>query len=184
MEREVNFYQRLFAGNIKLDGDVIIGDPCYFDRNDDVVNNIITKVKPGWYEAFFYEVDYGKTGGLRNIVLEIFFKDMPEKEKDYLCFDEEIGRVPVDAGMVCIFDFGYIENNMRGENGEYSEDWYQNMCNITLRSFHGEEGYDCDTYEDRGVVTPSGWGDGYYPVFVAKDGEDVVGIKVVFTGNF
>ena len=47
MEREVNFYQRLFAGNIKLDGDVIIGDPCYFDRNDDVINNIIKSNQVG-----------------------------------------------------------------------------------------------------------------------------------------
>ena len=34
MKREVNF-QRLFAGNIKLDGDAIIGDPCYFDKKED-----------------------------------------------------------------------------------------------------------------------------------------------------
>lgn len=183
MEGKVNF-QRLFAGNIKLDGDVIIGDPCYFNRNIDGIDNVITKVKPGWYEAFFYEVDYGKSGGSREMALEIFFKDMPEKEKDYLCFDDEIGRVPVDAGMVCVFDFGYIENNMRNTKGEYSEDWYEKMCNITLRSCNGEEGYDCDTYEDRGVVTSSGWGDGYYPVFVARDGDDVVGVRVLFKEDF
>lgn len=183
MERKVNF-QRLFAGNIKLDGEAIIGDPCYFNRKDDEINNVTTKVKPGWYEAFFYEVDYGKPRGSREMALEIIFKDMPEKEKDYLCFDEEIGGVPVDAGMVCAFDYGYIENNIRDANGEYSEEWYQKMCNITLRSCNGEEGYDCDTYEDRGVVTSSGFGDGYYPVFVAKDGEDIVGIRIIFQEDF
>ena len=82
MEREVNFHQRVFAGNIKLDGDAITGDPCYFDRNNDEIDNVITKVKPGWYEAFFYEVDYGIAVGSREMALEILFKEMPEKEKD------------------------------------------------------------------------------------------------------
>ena len=53
------------------------------------------------------------------------------------------------------------------------DDWYEKMCKFTL----SEASWGA---YDNGVVSSSGIGDGAYDLYVMKDGDEIVGMKVDF----
>ena len=92
---------------------------------------------------------------------------------------EKVGEVAVDAGCIWIGDPCYVLPE-DASHADWVRDW-DNFCEAIDHSNpytqfmfeHGAPGL--------GVVVPSGWGDGMYPVFVElnEDGR-VAAVKVVF----
>lgn len=94
---------------------------------------------------------------------------------------EIIGYCGVDSGQILITDPSYLhdwKNNQYGDSvpdGDYS---YAGACDRTLASgFNGQL--------DSGVVSRTGLGDGYYPVFatiadLGEWGERVVKLEIEF----
>lgn len=74
----------------------------------------------------------------------------------------KVNEISVDSGQVCI-----------AELEKFSKDDYDGYCAITVDKGVG-------VFEDYAVVSNSGYGDGMYSVYVAKEGEKVCGILVEF----
>lgn len=127
-------------------GKVDITDPCY---NRDVwcrMNQV--KIKAGSYECYACE----DTSERRIAVCGIRIKNYPE----YFSSDmEKIGNIGVDAGLAGFFPNkpDYDKDGAWGKlcANEFSKSW-PTVC----------------LYED-GFCTSSGWGDGGYNVYAAKD---------------
>jgi hypothetical protein len=153
---------------IQLGENVRVSDPCY---DDDVwCKTKLTDVLPGQYKV---EVDFSDEGawGERISKLTVTHIDYRNKPLGW----EDYDTIGVDSGQAGIFcettyrkdeivdsietpkvDFGLPGEHNSGDN------WYEAMCKFTLS-------------EDRwgaystGVVTSSGFGDGSYPLDVARN---------------
>ena len=92
---------------------------------------------------------------------------------------KQVGHVAVDAGCVWIGDPCYVLPD-DASNADQVRDW-SSFCDkldhqsdaTQFRFNHGHIGL--------GVVVPSGWGDGMYPVYVTESNEGrVASVTVVF----
>lgn len=171
--------KRFYAGEIKIDKEVIAGDPCYCSADHDDVDNVSIPVKHGCYDVYFDESEYNKIYGSRIFALEIVHKDIAG-EKNRKEAWELFGEFPVDSGQACIFDADYLKDECREPSGDYKETWYQDMCKIVLQTCEQRGEHDCGTYRGKGVVSESGYGDGWYPVKIARRGEEIVAVRLEY----
>lgn len=178
--KPIALYQHFRVGTFDFaDGSVDIADPCY-DR-DDGASIWDCKVKPGTYNVFVNVKDFAS-----------YFKD-----EDDLCPNEiktmhdarvtsvyiqhssygtrringwnTIGRVAVDAGLCGFY------NHKPDFDDEEDRKWDGFWKN--LKTLVANQTCDLGKY---GVTVSSGYGDGYYPVYARKEGDDIVGLKIRF----
>lgn len=149
------------------DGTFVISDPCYslgtWCAGD------IENVKKGTWNAYVF---HGQTDwGVRCWELVALHSEYPESLAANLKEDANID-VGVDSGQAGIYDMSAFHG---GEDNYGDEGWYDLCCRTTL-----------DTEFSAGVipggcVSSSGFGDGGYACFVARDGTaEVIGTKIVF----
>jgi len=154
---------------IKLNSEVVVSDPCYDIPTwcHAIVNNVL----PGYYQPFMKKHDAGNWG-TRNSMLMVIHED--HQFEDSFEWEEYPATIGVDSGQAGIFSREtYRNDNHPIEKGEadfdYGKDkegdaWYMKMCQRTLGVIHW------GVY-DEGVVCSSGFGDGSYQLFVAKNDE-------------
>lgn len=151
-------------------GIVIVSDPCY--DTGIWCQSKLDNVKNGKWEADVSEVS-GRCGMLTATHQNV-------KNVSGLKF-ETIGTVGVDSGQMGIFDYAFYRNDTnvpKGFKGKISDDWYGVCCEKTLDS----PGWGVI---DGGVVSRSGWGDGEYPLEIAKNFDDeIVGIRITFMEEY
>jgi hypothetical protein len=172
---------------ITLEKEVMVSDPCYSEPTWCQVK--LKTVKPGEYYTFCKVHDSGEWGK-RNSMLLVIHKDYIDTKLDW---NQHKGEVGVDSGQAGIFSYstyrkdglemevpttGYDGNNFDWldkihKDDVEGDDWYVKMCKLTLT----EQGY--GSYSN-GTVCRSGYGDGGYPLFVAKKGRQIVAIAVDF----
>ena len=166
---------------ITLGTNVRVSDPCY---DDDVwCKTKLTNVLPGTYNVDVEKSDQGSWGN-RVSILQAVHTDYVGKN---LIWDDS-GSIGVDSGQAGIF----CESSYRNDgidiktpgtdfvlpyNDKPGDAWYEKMCKFTL----------CDnqwgSYET-GVVSSTGFGDGMYPVDIARDKSGyIVGIKIIFIAD-
>lgn len=171
---KTNMTGRIKLDNIQLKDSVYISDPCY-DIDTDCqakVDNIL----PGEYLCFSNMSYISDTWKFRVQDITIINKDyyINEDILDKLIYehlDEEIG---VDSGQCGIFDSEYYKEKHKDD---LDEDWYTRIFDITDDYFSG-------TIDNLGLVSVSGYGDGTYTAYVAKNTEGkVISIKVIFIDN-
>lgn len=139
-------------GTITLERSVIVSDPCYTPY--DILCNTGFEMKPGIYNCF---VDVSERVSKLMVIHEEHRK--PRK----MLFD---GTCSVDSGQMGIFDEDYYIKNQPDDDWDNPESWYRRVCELTINnSQYG-------TIENLGVVSQSGYGDGCYPVYYAKDKND------------
>lgn len=90
----------------------------------------------------------------------------------------EYGKVTVSSGQLGIFDFRYYRDDrfvppLPKIFDEFGEIFYNHCCIKTLSS------RGCGLFPF-GIVTTTGYGDGVYDIFLLKDEEEIVGIRVNF----
>jgi hypothetical protein len=166
---------------INLGSEVRVSDPCY---GDDVwCKTRLTSVLPGEYNV---DVDVSDQGewGRRVSSMTVTHKDYVGKNLKY----QEHGDIGVDSGQAGIFcESSYRNDSIEIETPEhdfvlpYNDDsgdkWYEKMCKFTL----SKQSY--GTY-DTGVVATSGFGDGSYPLAVARDEDkNIVSMVITFIGE-
>lgn len=154
-------------GSIDVDtGRITVSDPSY---NADVwcqVKDI--EVKPGEYTGWAHVTNDLGGWGKRVVSLQVIHENFINK--DVLFFDDhlddwqEIGRAGVDAGIISIFKSGDKKN--------YKDDDWLDFCSEIGRNLYAKM--------DNLIVSSSGIGDGYYPVYVYRKDNEVVSIVVDF----
>lgn len=162
------------AAKIKLGGKVICIDPCY--EKEEL--GIVVEALPGNYYCYVARTLEGRVASIS--VRHEEHTDVAINEQ-YSCSEEEAGirrSIGVDSGQAGIFNYSAWKDNEPSES-----DWYNQACTLTLSRLH------YGIMEDSsipwaeaacGLVSSSGYGDGGYPVYVAKVDGNVVGIRIVY----
>jgi len=85
------------------------------------------------------------------------------------------GEVCVDSGQILLIDPCYIDESFPKGVGVGEHDLtYKGVCRVTLR----DSG--CGQVAGLGFATSSGYGDGVYPVYVARREGRIVSIRIDF----
>lgn len=157
-------------GTIKLNLKAMVSDPCY--GLNTWCQGVIENVKPGTYDCF---VEYSDEGdwGERVSAIEVrhAYYDRP---RDFYPEDFEVG---VDSGQAGIFDYEYYEmyHTDRSYKHHVNSGWYDKVCNITLAREQA------GIIHNLGFVSSSGYGDGGYTCWTARDNDGkVIAIRVEY----
>ena len=146
--------EKEILGPIQFGSRVDITDPCY---NRDVwcrMNDV--EVVPGDYTAIAYKKDKGEWG-IRVATLGLYLNGVVPKasEMTYL------GEIGVDSGMAGVFE----------NKPDFSDEEWREFCDAC-----DSVGYPTVLCRDHdlfhGVCVSSGYGDGGYDVYVAKNAMD------------
>ena len=168
---------------IQLSNEVIVTDPCYTE--DVWCLARFSNVLPGTYKCY---ADHDSSTD-RIAMLRITHQDYSAGKESQLRY-EHAATIGVDSGQAGIFcmtsyrddsydipippdkspDWIVDQGPTEGDPGQY---WYSRVSSYTFTD------YNWGAY-DRGVVSRSGWGDGSYPVTIAKVGDQIVSIQIQF----
>ncbi len=160
----------IFVGTIQfplLVNDVRIIDPCY-DITDDVTNySELGKFLGGTYDCYATISDEGAWGD-RVASLKIV-----RHNDEVINFEDDLNGIAVDSGQA-----GFFLKDKYDDNAS-SKIWYDGVCEITTKDEN------CGDVDGWGVVSSTGFGDGFYKVLVSKvkdvaDGEYLNGAEIIF----
>lgn len=155
---------------IRLGSKVMVSDPCY--GMDTWCQGVLENVLPGDYQC---HVEYSGEGvwGRRVAAIEVVHRDYDGVIK----YEPEYFDVGVDSGQAGIFDYEYYTqyHDHANKYPHVNDDWYDMVCKITLaRAQMG-------TVEDYGFVSSSGYGDGEYTCYTARERNGyIIAIRVEF----
>ncbi len=150
-------------GNINLSRRVLVSDPCYAPGTWCALT---VNIKPGKWRATAEVYDEGHWGK-RISSLRIEHEDYCHQE-----LAEKLGGgAGVDSGQCGFWDCKKY-NKACDTDGE---SFYDKACEITLADDNA------GVFDDWGVVSASGYGDGGYPVYAARDKNgEVVALEIVY----
>lgn len=155
-------------------GKVRVTDPCY--DMDTWCAGDIENVRNGKWLAFIHNSDE-KSWGIRVADLQVVEENFYNKgiQPNWVKINIHVG---VDSGQAGVFDYGLF-SNMEGECHKDDTErgkFYDNVCELTggRRQFG---------VIDFGAVSSTGFGDGGYDCYIAKDGDEVVAIKIIYIGD-
>lgn len=167
---------------IKLSENVIVSDPCYEVPTWCQVK--LHNVLPGDFLVTTTTHDTGDWGDRIDMLMAIHY----DYAIDTMYWNLHDGVLGVDSGQCGIFDEASYRNDEVGRTIDFingkspftfpyntdgpGETWYEKMCDKTLTEPQW------GTY-DSGVASSSGYGDGSYSLYVAKNDEDeIIGILI------
>lgn len=149
-------YDYVKRGTITLDTRVRVSDPCY-DMGTWCAGSL-ENVLPGTYNCFCQNTGEGRVAAIK-VVHEKY--DPEEHEPDELQ-DIDVG---VDSGECGIYDEDYFAKNCK------DKEWYESTF---VRR-------DAMPLDDKAFISSSGYGDGSYECFAARNPEGkIVAIKILF----
>ena len=162
---------------INLSNEVIVSDPCYSVPT--WCQTVLTDVLPGRYISQVNEDPETDRCAELLVIHEDFYQSR-------LIYNEH-SNCGVDSGQLGVFDAAsyrsdaaaegittpYVDFSLPGDSLE-GDAWYTKMCKFTLAELNW------GAY-DAGVVSRSGWGDGMYPLDVARNDQgQIVAMLVTF----
>lgn len=174
--KDTNKIDAHFVGDIQLKNEVYVTDPCY----DNMVwySELLTNVSPGTYKCFTVETYEGAWGNrvaeLHAIKEDVYNKYLvlemiPYESEPLDCI------IGVDSGQCGIFDADYYEEHQPDDDYFNENSWYRKVCDLT-----DNEG-NAGIIDNLGVNSSSGYGDGAYDLWVAKnDKGEIIAMKVIF----
>lgn len=170
-------------GRFSLGNKVMVSDPCY--GTDIWCQGILKNVRKGFWDAYIKITDKGDWGK-RVAELIVINHDYNDEytgltSKDINELQEfEVG---VDSGIAGIFDYDYYCKHHTDE--DTYENWYETQ--IIQQFFPEPDPSDWQKSvftEFNGVASSSGYGDGDYDCYVARNEEgEIVGIKIVYISD-
>jgi len=168
-EGKANIVESRKLGTFEVtSGKLVVSDPCYSRWT--WCMGTLENVKNGTWTARILVSDEGELGK-RVAELEVLHSTV--KDPPALGFWENTGiEVGVDSGQAGFWDDAKFGG---GGEGKYDDptSFYGQACHKTLHEGHAG-------IMDGGVVSSSGFGDGGYACYILKDGDDIVGAKIVF----
>lgn len=167
------------AVKINLGSEVICIDPCY----DDAALGVKLSVLPGSYYCYVSRAADERIASIS--VRHVHHTDVAI-DMEYSPSESDTSKyVGVDSGQAGIFDFEAWQANVIQNQDKSTESslWYRQACKHTLSRL--QYGIMDDNNRDwhksaHGFVSSSGYGDGCYRVYVAKNGSDIVGIRIEY----
>lgn len=155
----MNIVDSSILGSFHVDcGKVRVSDPCYayaYDRGCCTVENVLD----GEYVALVEYAEDTAFGTRVSCLIVIHYDYLDEDDKiNYM----EMHEVSVDSGQMSIFDNEFYRQNYRGDFYDLRS-FYGRICNMTL----GEDL--AGMYDDKGVASSSGYGDGVYLLKVGRN---------------
>ena len=143
----------LELGTVDFGSKVYASDPCYTADTWCLVK--LENVLPGEYRCYAVIEDTGSWGDRVSHLYAV--------HSDYILDRNQLepveGDVGVDSGQCGLYDADYFLQTRD------NEDWYWAVCDVT-----GERsGYTGGVYQDKCVVSCSGYGDGGYELSVQRD---------------
>ena len=148
-------------------GAMKIVDPCMLggDKWETAI-----KVPNGAYAATINYVNIKAFGDDNKTGKEIVFCTKPHMAKLKAAKWESVGSVPVDSGLTGVFD-GSLHIS-----GLARDEWYEDEV-VGMYA-------DVKTFFDgKGVISKTAFGDGPYDILVAKSGNVVIAVKIVFVSD-
>lgn len=168
-------YNVVNKGIITLNDKVMVSDPCY--GLNTWCQGVLENVLPGKYECKVGFADEGEWG-TRVADIEVIHNDYL---KEFLDYNDEDFDVGVDSGTAGVFDYEYYKkyHKDRSERDHVNSDWYERTGDITFVT--DIQCFDANTIDGLGFVSSSGYGDGCYTCWTARDDEGkIVAIRVEF----
>lgn len=157
--------ERCVVGYKEFGDTIDITDPGY-DRNVWCRKNGV-KIVPGTYEcvAWRHNFPYEGREDIRVCIAGIYLTGVDKNDIEWS--PEEIANIGVDAGLA-----GFFQNKP-----DYTADEWRNLCD--------KLGYSDDAWIlPEGFCTSSGFGDGGYPVYVARNKKDeIIAVEIEFIGE-
>lgn len=153
--------RRKKIGTKHFEGIVDITDPCY---NKDVWCSVQAKVKAGEYDCFIWQhtkkfMWHGEeVTDVRVGVIGIYLNGVIPQQK----YMDRVGEIGVDAGLA-----GFFMNKP-----DYNDEEWEAFCDSI------QEGN--SWIKDEGFFSRSGYGDGFYPVYAKRDGNEIVALEIRF----
>jgi hypothetical protein len=147
-------------------GEVLVTDPCY--KRPHTPENILQNVRNGVWHAFIERPDHIWGRPISELIVRHCAAPDSIKIDRLTRFD-----VPVDSGQAGFFDHQHYP---LAETGDYNDlkSFYGSVCAKTMTPQRGG-------VIDFGAVSSSGYGDGRYTCYIAKDeGGWVVAARIVF----
>ena len=144
------------VGTISLNSRVRISDPCY--DMDTWCAGSLENVLPGTYRCF-----YQRTGEGRVAAIKVTHEDYSSEEYE----PDELQNIDVgvDSGECGIYDEDYFAKNCK------DKEWYEST--FVQR--------DAMPLDDKAFISSSGYGDGSYDCFVARNSEGkIIAIRITF----
>lgn len=172
-----------YIGRFSLGNKVMVSDPCY--GTNAWCQGVLENVRKGFWDAYIKMTDKGNWGKrvAELIVINLDYND----EYDGLT-SEDINElqefeVGVDSGTAGIFDYEYYCKHH--DNKHADEDWYEKQIHHQFFPTHNEIDWEKSIFtEFEGVASNSGYGDGGYDCYVARNEEnEIVGIKIVYISD-
>lgn len=155
---------------IKLGNKVLVSDPCY--ENDIRCTEVVENVKEGNYTTnVAYWKDSDPVFNNRVAELEVILDGV---DKDTLNWEITEADISVDSGKCGIYDYKSVKDIVGTGECNEKDTFYGQACQCTDAK---EQYSELNSY---GVVSRSGIGDGSYDLYIAKQDNQVVGIKIVY----
>jgi len=153
----------------KVTSNIHVSDPCSVEQSDACsgcfsMARLIPDCKFGEWICHARVINMDEWGD-RVEYLKAFHADYEEEEKTFNW--QKIGSIGVDSGQVGFFD------SKRLYELKDSIEVYEKCCELTQEE-------DVNVFEGLGVVSVSGFGDGFYEIFTCKHEGATIGLKIVF----
>lgn len=163
-------------GTFNLGTKVMVSDPCY--SLGTWCQGVLENVKSGIWEAY---LKISNEGGWGLRVAELITINSEHYKEHPIIIDEhQEFEVGVDSGCAGIFDYDYYAKYHTED--EKDKRWYETIICNQFFPRHDSSGWKNSIFtESNGVVSNSGYGDGGYDCYVARNTEgEIVGIRIVY----
>lgn len=172
-----------YIGRFSLGNKVMVSDPCY--GTDTWCQGVLENVREGFWDAYIKITDKGpwgiRVGEL--VAINLDYNDEYTGLKSGDINELQNFEVGVDSGTAGIFDYEYYCKYHTDKDAD--EDWYERWIIHQFFSGVNESDWEkCIFTEFNGVASKSGYGDGIYDCYVARNEEGkIVGIKIVYISD-
>lgn len=149
--------------DIRLGDKVIVSDPCY--GLNTWCQGVLENVLPGNYKCMIEFLD--DNSEKRVSAITVCHEEYADNLGYAPEYDAEPFEVGVDSGQAGIFDYAYYAkyHSDRHNPEHVNEEWYSRV---------GKCSYMGDTIDGYGLVSSSGYGDGGYTCWTAKNPDGMV----------
>lgn len=159
-----------FITKLKLEDKVVVTDPCYCYEPNQRGIVLLENVQAGDYKCC---VLYNKENRVKEAI--ILHESLSIYEQEGFLWLQE-GFIKVDAAIAGVINYSLHEEMRRCKNRnekKWEDKYYKEICELSSKD-------ETFIFKDNSFITSTGWGDGRYEVYVTKNDDKILGIKIIY----